>query len=70
MGAFKAKGGNNIWLRDFLPKDIPTTRILVYGYDTTITEKDVKHSITDLAIAFLDSIRAFRAATKVILYSI
>ncbi|KAI9859674.1 MAG: hypothetical protein M1813_006605 [Trichoglossum hirsutum] len=64
MGAFKAKGGNNIWLRDFLPKDIPTARILVYGYDTTITEKDVKHSITDLAIAFLDSIRAFRAATK------
>ena len=69
MGAFKAKDRNNIWLRDFLPRDIPTTRILVYGYDTTITEKDVKQSITDLAMAFLDSIRAFHAATNIMLYN-
>jgi hypothetical protein len=65
IGAFKAKDGNNVWLRDFLPKDIPTARVLVYGYDTTITEGDVKYSITDLAMSFLDSVRAFRTATKV-----
>jgi hypothetical protein len=69
IGAFKAKDGNNVWLRDFLPEDIPTARVLIYGYDTTITKGDTKHSITHLAIAFLDSVKAFRAATEVTLYN-
>lgn len=69
IGTFKSKDGNNVWLRDFLPEDIPTARVLVYGYDTTITKGDANHSITDLAMAFLDSIRAFRAATEVISYN-
>ena len=67
MGGFKAKDRNNIWLRDFLPEDIPTARVLVYGYDTTITKGNAKHSIPDLAMAFLDSVKAFRATTEVTL---
>jgi len=66
IDAFKSEGGDNVWLRDFLPNDIPAARVLVYGYDTTITKGDANNSITDLAMAFLDSIRAFRTATKVI----
>jgi len=65
IGAFKAKDNNSVWLRDFLPKDIPTARMLVYGYDTTITDKDAKYSIKDLGRAFLDSYKAFREATQV-----
>lgn len=68
IGAFKAKDGNNVWLRDFLPEDIPTARVLVYGYNTAIMKGDAKNSITDLAMAFLDSVKAFRAATEVTLY--
>lgn len=68
IGAFKAKDGNNVWLRDFLPEDIPTARVLVYGYDTTITKGNAKHSISNLAMAFLDSVKAFRDATEVTLY--
>ncbi|KAJ9130493.1 Tetratricopeptide-like helical domain protein [Pleurostoma richardsiae] len=64
IGAFKAKDNNSVWLRDFLPKDIPTARMLVYGYDTTITDKDAKYSIKDLGRAFLDSYKAFREATQ------
>jgi hypothetical protein len=69
IGAFKAKGGNNVWLRDFLPEDIPRARVLVYGYDTTITKGDAKHSIPHLAMAFLDSVKAFRDATEVTLHN-
>ncbi len=62
-----AKGRNTLWLRDFLPKDLPNTRILTYGYDTAINDKDAKYSITDLAKAFLGSYKAFREDTQVAL---
>ena len=67
IGGFKAKDRNDVWLRDFLPKDVPKARVLTYGYDSRITDPDAKYSITDLAKAFLDSVRAFRADTEVIL---
>lgn len=63
IGGFKAKTGNNVWLRDFLPDDIPTARVLTYGYDTTVAEPNSKYSITDLAKAFLDSYKTFREVT-------
>ncbi len=40
---------------------------MVYGYDTTIQDGITKYSITDLAMAFLDSVNAFRAATTVMI---
>lgn len=66
VGSFKEKHGNNVWIRDFLPKDIPMARILIYGYNTSVTDSNAKHSIPDLAMAFLRSVEAFRAATKVV----
>lgn len=65
IGAFQAKDSNNIWLRDFLLRDVPAARVLVYGYDTAIADKNAKYSITDLGKAFLDSCKAFREATQV-----
>ncbi|KAF7915832.1 uncharacterized protein EAE98_010912 [Botrytis deweyae] len=62
IGSFKGK--NSVWIREFLPKDLPSARILAYGYDTSILDKNAKHSIPDLAKAFLSSVRAFRSATK------
>ncbi|PQE34078.1 Tetratricopeptide-like helical domain protein [Rutstroemia sp. NJR-2017a WRK4] len=53
IGSFKAKDKDHVWIRDFLPKDIPSARILVYGYDTSIKNANAKHSIPDLAKSFL-----------------
>ncbi|VUC34820.1 unnamed protein product [Clonostachys rosea] len=64
IGGFRSKDSSLIWLRDFLPEDIPNTRILVYGYDSAITDKDNKISITGLAKGFLESCKAFREATE------
>jgi len=51
-----------MWLRDYLPEDIPGVRVLVYGYDTSVLG-DSRDSIEDLGIRFLESLKAFRQNT-------
>src|SRR4051812_14120734 len=34
LGSFKAPNKSEVWLRDFLPRDVPSIRVLIYGYDT------------------------------------
>ena len=63
LGSFKSSGSFEVWLRDFLPKDIPNIRVLLYGYDTTLAGSNSRSSIRDLSKSLLDSIRAFRSGT-------
>lgn len=46
-----------MWLRDDLPLDIPGARILIYGYDTLLTQSSSFQTLTDLG-------RALQVATK------
>ncbi|TEY28543.1 hypothetical protein BOTCAL_1016g00020 [Botryotinia calthae] len=62
IGSFKGK--DSVWIRDFLPQDLPSARILAYGYNTSILDRNAKQSISDLAKAFLSSVIAFRSVTK------
>uniref|UniRef100_A0A0B7JWK8 Nephrocystin 3-like N-terminal domain-containing protein n=1 Tax=Bionectria ochroleuca TaxID=29856 RepID=A0A0B7JWK8_BIOOC len=64
IGGFQSKETQAVWLRDFLPKDFPNSRILVYGYGSAVTDKDSKISIEGLARSFLDSYKAFRQTTE------
>ncbi|KAM0308543.1 hypothetical protein ACHAO8_009909 [Botrytis cinerea] len=64
IGSFKAKSNDYVWIRDFLPQNIITARILVYGYNTSITDTNSKYSISELARDFLDSIKALYGAWK------
>ena len=63
MGSWKSPGGDDLWLRDYLPDDIPNIRVLLYGYDTSVLDSDSNDSIGDLGIRFLESVLAFRADT-------
>jgi hypothetical protein len=54
-----------IWLRDWLPEDIPESRVLVYGYDTSLIKDDGRRTIVDLAKTLLESLKSFRAGTGV-----
>ncbi|KAL7917378.1 hypothetical protein ACQKWADRAFT_324692 [Trichoderma austrokoningii] len=56
FGSFKKKGGNYMWLRDALPKDIPTARIMIYGYNSTIASSTSMQNLEDLATSFRDSL--------------
>jgi hypothetical protein len=65
IGSWKARDRTGVWLRDFLPDDVPNIRVLLYGYDTALEQSDSKQSIIDLAKSLLESIKAFRKVTEV-----
>jgi surfactin synthase thioesterase subunit len=45
-----------MWLRDALPKDIPTARIIIYGYKSTIAGSTSIQNLEDLATSFYNSL--------------
>ncbi|KAH7129663.1 ankyrin repeat-containing protein, partial [Dactylonectria estremocensis] len=62
LGSWKSPNSDDVWLRDFLPKDVPNIRVLLYGYDTTLPGSLSKQSIEDLGGALLEQIIAYRAS--------
>lgn len=45
-----------MWLRDFLPRDIPKARVFTYGYSSKLLNSASYARLTDYADAFLDEI--------------
>lgn len=43
-----------MWLRDGLPKDLPSVRTIIYGYDTGLTESRSFKSIHDIALKLVN----------------
>ncbi|KAI0164334.1 hypothetical protein GGR52DRAFT_585622 [Hypoxylon sp. FL1284] len=60
VDSWKSSTNNDIWLRDYLPKDEPNTRVLLYGYDTTLLEIDSRMSIEEMGFFFLEILISFR----------
>jgi len=66
IGSWRSKTNNIVWLRDYLPVDVPNVRVLLYGYDTSLVRDDSKYSkdsIETLGQRFLESIMGFRSDT-------
>ncbi|PMB67555.1 Ankyrin repeat domain-containing protein 50 [Beauveria bassiana] len=61
LGSWKSPNNDDVWLRDFLPKDVPNIRVLLYGYDTSLQDSRSNQSMEDLGQGFLEKIIAFRA---------
>lgn len=49
-----------MWLRDFLPKEIPKARILSYGYDTKLPGSQSTASMLELSRKLLESVKTVR----------
>ncbi|KAI1330215.1 hypothetical protein F5Y16DRAFT_31561 [Xylariaceae sp. FL0255] len=64
IGSWKSPGGNDLWLRDWLSKDVLNIRVLLYGYDTKLLKSNAKSSLEDLGRSFLESLTAFRTSDK------
>lgn len=62
LGSWKSPGGYNVWLRDFLPDDLPECRILTYGYVSAVQHNIDQYNIKMYADEFLDAIHTFRNA--------
>lgn len=67
FGTFRSTtpGSHEMWLRDFLPKDIPNTRILLYGYPSTVSGGQSMEKVEDIAITFLNRLTLLRRNTSV-----
>jgi triacylglycerol esterase/lipase EstA (alpha/beta hydrolase family) len=46
-----------MWLRDQLPDDFPNFRVMIYGYDTSMTDSDSHQTLDDLARTFVQHLK-------------
>ncbi|KAI9773682.1 MAG: hypothetical protein M1840_006956 [Geoglossum simile] len=60
LGSWRSPEGNDVWLRDFLPKDVKNVRTIIYGYDTNLRGADWKATIYEIAKSMLDNLRNVR----------
>lgn len=56
----------NLWLKDDLPEDVPSARILTFGYDSTIAFSRSVATIEDIALQLLAGLRIERENDKAI----
>ncbi|KAI0096992.1 hypothetical protein GGR51DRAFT_578487 [Nemania sp. FL0031] len=60
-GSFKSPmNASENWLRDYLHEDLPDTRILVYGYDSDLRNRQGKESIEQFSDNLLGAIYSYR----------
>ena len=51
---------SHMWLRDFLPKDLPKARILLYGYDSSLAGNLSKNTFADFSRNFIHKFDTMR----------
>lgn len=66
FGAFKAANEDFMWLRDRLPKDIPSLRMWSYGYDFGLQAEDSFAGMDDHADTFRHLLKDMRISTQVL----
>lgn len=47
-----------MWLRDLLPKDLPSIRSIIYGYDTTLLMSEPFQTVDDIALSLIVKLRS------------
>ncbi len=54
-------GAQRMWLRDFLHRDIPRARIMLYGYDSHIVNSQSRSILADFSSNFIAKFNAMRS---------
>ena len=57
---------NKLWLRDFLPSQVPNTRIMSFGYDSFVAFSKSEVEISDVAVDLLNRLHGERDTLEVI----
>jgi hypothetical protein len=65
FGSWKERGGEHMWLRDSLRRDLPGTRVLTYGYNSELAGSDSFQGIEAIASGFVGSLRRIRQVSRV-----
>lgn len=53
-----------MWLRDGLSRDLPSARVLIYGYDSHLVNSTSFQNILDIGGKFHNALRAIRKGSK------
>jgi len=62
FGSWKSPAsGHKMWLRDFIPQDIPKIRTFIFGYDAALKDSTSTSSFSDYARQLLLAIHNARA---------
>jgi hypothetical protein len=64
FGSWKSRQTSKMWLRDFLREDLPSCRVLIYGYNLKLAS-NMLHTFQDLCDQFLESMKVVRASEEV-----
>jgi hypothetical protein len=54
-----------MWLKDFLPQDIPNIRIMTYGYNSELSNKTDKSGMLDYRKALAQQLEVARDSKEV-----
>lgn len=60
FGSLKARGKDYMWLRDGLPKSLPSARVHIYGYDSHLQNSDSFQNLQDLGLKFAHALITLR----------
>ena len=64
-GSFRGKGNlGRMWLRDFLSKDLPNCRTMIYGYNSKLSSRGID-SVLDYSRGFMEAVKKIRRSTEV-----
>lgn len=59
FGSWQCDDGS-MWLRDYLPNDVPNARVFIYGYKSTLVKFKTHSTITTYSDDFLDRLERIR----------
>ena len=65
-GTWTEETSGKMWLRDFLPSQVPYTRIMSYGYDSLVAFSKSELELGDVAADLLNRLDGERDTPKVI----
>ncbi|KAH8882335.1 hypothetical protein GQ53DRAFT_847721 [Thozetella sp. PMI_491] len=60
FGSWQPKGDDRsfMWIRDAMPAAVPNLRAILYGYNAAMDNSESFQSITDIALSFIESLKA------------
>jgi hypothetical protein len=66
FGSWQPKGNDKsfMWIRDGLPKHLPGTRTIIYGYDTKLLDSSSFQRVPDLAKELISQLEAYGWGTQ------
>ena len=59
-----------MWLRDFVPRDIPTAQVFIYGYPSKLMDSGSRAGLFDYTTAFLGELGRLISQRKTLAVSV